>query len=515
MRALLALAIAAVWLTATSGARAQGSQAEARIDTMQTASADSEFTRAEGTWKEFDEGIAYAFRLDTEYLLSPMTSVVEGGASPEDDEVRLVAHALLGHIGASLSPFYWMNLELRFTFAPFETGDPDDRVPQQRFEAGKPGVGDTRVGAHFRPYTSPELGVSIGARWWGPTGSDAAYLAGRNKFSRFELTPAIAGEVDLLLYGCTLGIAPLWFAGRDGDRLAASCGAHFKLAPMFTLGLEPHLALFSYGAPASQQRRPEHTPGLGKADLVVQFEPTAVVAFRFGDFSVAVSGSPGIGDAPGMAKARAMLTLGWASRGERVVEDVVSDRDLDGVADEYDACPDAAGPKTRRGCPDERDTDGDGIVEGDACPDQAGASYEDPEANGCPDRDNDHLADPVDPCPDEPGVDTGGCPQYARLDADGDSFVIDPPILFSRGGHKLGPTANAALLEIIATMRANPTIEQISVSVGTKRTTQRITDKRAEVLLQIFSEQNLDTSRFEVVLDEELDGGKVNVRVIR
>ena len=57
------------------------------------------------------------------------------------------------------------------------------------------------------------------------------------------------------------------------------------------------------------------------------------------------------------------------------------DRDNDGVADKDDACPDEAGLPELKGCPDR---DGDGIADkDDACPDEAGK----PEFNGCPDTD--------------------------------------------------------------------------------------------------------------------------------
>ena len=506
-----ALALSVVLLMPLRSAHAQGFEAEIRIDQMQPSSADSTFHRAEAPWDEWHEGIAYAFRLTTDYGLAPLRSTIVGGNPPDETEITPVEHALLGHVGASLSPLYWMNFELNFTFAAFETGDDDGRIQQQSFAAGEPGQGDIRIGAHFRPYTTTAFGFSLGGRFWAPSGSEAAYLAGSDSFPRFEITPAVAGEIDVLLYGCTLGIAPLFFAGRDGDRAAASCAAHFKLAPLVSLGVEPHVAVFSYSTAASAGVDSENAPGLSESDVVVQFEPMATLAFKFDDFFLGVSGGAGLGNAPGTAKARALLTIGWAALGERVVEEKLNDADLDGIADEYDACPNAAGSKDRRGCPDERDEDGDGIVEGDACPDEPGASYEDPEANGCPDRDNDHLADPVDPCPIEPGEATGGCPQFARFQ-DGD-FTIDPPIKFGRRDTKLDETATQTLIEVIRIMRANPKIEQVSVTLGTKRSSQRLTNKRAGAILRVFRKQNFDSSRYEVVLSDELAAGVVTVKI--
>ncbi|MEL7021666.1 MAG: thrombospondin type 3 repeat-containing protein, partial [Bacteroidota bacterium] len=90
-----------------------------------------------------------------------------------------------------------------------------------------------------------------------------------------------------------------------------------------------------------------------------------------------------------------------------------ADKDKDGVPDEEDGCPDAAGTAANMGCPD---TDGDGIVDkADLCPDEAGVE----QFSGCPDSDNDGVADRDDKCPGVVGTPrTEGCP-----DQDGDGFA--------------------------------------------------------------------------------------------
>ena len=87
-----------------------------------------------------------------------------------------------------------------------------------------------------------------------------------------------------------------------------------------------------------------------------------------------------------------------------------SDKDADGIYDNFDACPEVAGLKQFNGCPD---SDGDGIEDSkDACPDVAGAA----ELNGCPDTDGDGISDNVDACVDVAGLKQfNGCP-----DTDGD-----------------------------------------------------------------------------------------------
>lgn len=90
-----------------------------------------------------------------------------------------------------------------------------------------------------------------------------------------------------------------------------------------------------------------------------------------------------------------------------------SDVDGDGVADEMDLCPDAAGTKENGGCPD---TDGDLVLDkDDKCPNAAGTLAN----GGCPDADGDSVLDKDDKCPNAAGtVANGGCP-----DTDGDSVL--------------------------------------------------------------------------------------------
>jgi len=109
-----------------------------------------------------------------------------------------------------------------------------------------------------------------------------------------------------------------------------------------------------------------------------------------------------------------------------------SDRDVDGIPDAQDACPDQAGnavpDPAKNGCPPPSDRDHDTILDAqDACPDQAGDPNADPAKNGCPpppDRDHDSILDAQDACPDQAGVANAdpklnGCPPPADKDGDG------------------------------------------------------------------------------------------------
>ena len=91
------------------------------------------------------------------------------------------------------------------------------------------------------------------------------------------------------------------------------------------------------------------------------------------------------------------------------------DRDNDRVADKDDACPDLPGDKAHAGCPD---SDGDGIYDNeDKCPREKGPK----ENNGCPwpDTDGDKVLDKDDACPTVFGViENKGCPQLAKKEVE-------------------------------------------------------------------------------------------------
>ena len=95
---------------------------------------------------------------------------------------------------------------------------------------------------------------------------------------------------------------------------------------------------------------------------------------------------------------------GWGAEGPPPPP---GDRDNDHVIDPEDACPDVPGVRTAQretnGCPP-RDRDHDLIADADdACPDSPGVATSDPTTNGCP-PDHDGAVDANDTCPNNPGV---------------------------------------------------------------------------------------------------------------
>lgn len=472
---------------------------------MQAASPESAFARAEGPHAPFTEGVEFAVGASLDYGHGVLREVGVDTAGEKRTLATLVNDALIARIGASITPLHWLSFDLSMPFALLAAGDKAVSYgPSAPDSAKAPALGDLRVGAHARVYDTLPVGVFLGGRFWAPTGTESSYLSDKN--FRAEVDLGVAGEVTSLLYGCTFNIAPGFFAKRAGDRLAAGCALHVKLAPFVAIGVEPSFAVF------------EQIDPKGDAAAAILVEPLGAVRFRFGGFRVGVAAGPGLGGAPGGAQVRGMLNLAYVGGGKPPTPPPAgpADRDLDKILDKDDACPDEAGTASRdlklNGCPS-RDRDGDGVRDDeDFCADRAGIPYEDPRANGCPDTDNDGVPDPIDECKNEPGAAPAGCPKFAHLGTAG--FQLTPPIEFGRD-EKLSSDGRAALEEIAGTMRANPKIEQVSIGIGTKGAPAKLSDKRAEEILLVLRAGNLDESRYEVVLRDDLKAGTVLVRLVR
>jgi hypothetical protein len=487
----------------------------ARMDVLQPASPESVFFRAEGPHKPFSGGVEFAAGATFEYgkgLVKETRVFVDGS---KQTVANLVEHAVLARVGGSITPLHWLSFDLSLPFALFEKGDAPTALGSDKPKAAKaPGLGDLRIGVHFRPIDTPSFGLILGGRFWAPFGTPESYLSDHRL--RGEVDLGVAGESSRLLWGCTVSVAPTFFARRSGDRMGTSCALHVALGDSVSLGIEPTFALVTHTDSYPFAAAGSDLKNDGKASLGVLVEPLGAFRLRLANgFRLGVAAGPGFGGGMGNAEVRALLNLAYVGLGKppKPVPQGPPDRDLDKIPDSEDACPDEAGPPSRdpktNGCP-AHDRDGDGIRdEEDYCPDRPGVPHPDPKANGCPDSDNDGLPDPIDQCVNEPGPGPSGCPKHARL-ATG-AFKIDPGIDFV--GDKLNATSRASFEEVAATMRANPKIAQISIALGTKGVRPGVSDKRAQDILGVLRAANLDANRFEVVLRDDLKGGVVQVKI--
>jgi len=496
-----------------------------RIDQLQPASPESPFLRALGPHEKGINTIEFAFGASFDYGLGSLKAVSVDAAGVEKVEVNSVQNALLAHVGASITPLPWLVVDLALPVGLYVGGDLSKSLIQSgvygvSFDAVSAfGVGDLRAGVHFRPVDKKTMDFIVGARFWAPMGSKGAFLS--DGAIRAEVDFGIAGERNALRYGCTASISPLMFIGRvegfphDGDRAALACAGQYRLGSRFWLGFEPTIAVFTQEQWALDGESKEHPTSY---DLLIEPLISARLAVR--GFQFGASAGPGLGWAAGGPSFRGVLSVAYVGGGRPKAPPPKgpADRDLDKILDKDDACPDEAGPDNRnpekRGCP-AADKDGDGIPdENDACPETTGVKHESELANGCPDIDNDLIPEPADTCPNEPGVPPYGCPRYARLTRE--SFVIKPPIRFAApGSDQLTPEGQAAIEEMAATMRANPKIEQVSISLGTKGVSSDVSDRRAQAIIFVLRSGSLDSNRYEVVLRDDLKVGTVEARVVK
>lgn len=215
------------------------------------------------------------------------------------------------------------------------------------------------------------------------------------------------------------------------------------------------------------------------------------------------------------------------------------DSDKDGIADYLDECPGTpqGAPVDKKGCP--LDSDKDGVPDyTDLCPDTTPGVKVD--EYGCPfDSDGDGVPDHLDRCPDTPyeiQVDKNGCPMDEDLDGvpdhldqcpgtlpgiqvdeNGCELVIAPPpppvdlnqlILssetsFEFNSAQLKPAAYPELDKMLEQMKKYPMsrwrIEGHTDNVGSEEGNIKMSQMRAESVLNYFVSRGIPQVRFEVV----------------
>lgn len=183
----------------------------------------------------------------------------------------------------------------------------------------------------------------------------------------------------------------------------------------------------------------ELNAGLGQSVSLLRFTLDAAIGYEFDVtrwFAVGPAVRYGVlfassADFPSSAQyvtVGAAATFRWPGGEQRRAPEGPRDSDGDGILDGDDACPSTAAGATpdpeHRGCP-MGDRDGDSVLDGDdACPATPAGEHPDPARRGCPtgDRDGDGVLDTADQCPDaaagaHPDPDRAGC---ADGDADND-----------------------------------------------------------------------------------------------
>jgi outer membrane protein OmpA-like peptidoglycan-associated protein len=350
----------------------------------------------------------------TDYVAPPLTS---RAVPPE----KVVVDMWTLHAGAAVNLIDRFRLAVDVPFVLSTNGRAQTLAGTQFPAPSGGGVGDIRFGADFRlgGTNGEEFTAVLGARFWAPTGKQAAYAGdGEWKFDNHLL---VAGEVGSFAYAARFAYE---YRYRSVDFIDATIGG-----PQFAYGL-------AAGAKLANKRVTVGPELYGSTAIDHAFTgratPLEVLLGAHVGLAYGIRASGGIGTG---------LTNAYGSPDVRILFGLEfllpysNDRDGDGIPDAEDACPDQKGKASKdpmkNGCPEDvppPDRDHDGVIDrDDACIDVPGVKTSDPKTNGCPpDKDGDGVYDADDACPDVPGVKTddpktNGCPP----DTDGDG-VLDP-----------------------------------------------------------------------------------------
>jgi outer membrane protein OmpA-like peptidoglycan-associated protein len=418
--------------------------------------------------------------------------------NPDGSEnTAIIASQFYLHLGASLVLFDRLRLAMSLPIALEQSGTSKTVGSEMYVAPSSGGVGDLRFGADLRLFG--EYGdaatMALGVRAWAPTGDASQYL-GDGK-ARVGPRLSIAGDIAAFAYAASLGAIyranDTPFDGHPtGTEVDFNVAAGVRLANKALL-LGPELqgsTIVSQGSVVFQNRT---TP----AELILGGH------YNAGDVRFGLGAGPGLSNAAGTAQFRALASLEWMPAIERP-QPPPSDRDLDGVADQDDACPDVAGERTSdaatNGCPrppppapaptpppPPPDRDGDGVLDlDDACPDVAGVKTDDPKTNGCPsDRDKDGIADVDDACPDFAGPRSAdpkknGCP-LVRVEA-GHVKILEQ-IKFKTNSAEI-VDSQPIIDAVRATIREHPEIKHLRVqgytdNVGSAAHNKELSTRRA------------------------------------
>ncbi len=277
---------------------------------------------------------------------------------------------------------------------------------------GGAAMGDIELGVLFPVLDLKDgaMGLGLEPRLRLPTGSGSAYVGGG---MAAEVVAALGGRAGKLGWRANLGLSlakstPIEDL-QQGSALLAGAGLDYRISEVWGAGAELTTAMtMTDGVQWNKNPMEGHLYG----------------SWRHDSGLLAVAGL-GTGLVAGIGAPDVRLLAGLTYR----APSGPPDRDLDGIADDTDRCPDEPedkdGFEDADGCPD-ADNDGDGIADSDdQCPDEAEDIDKFQDKNGCPDPDNDEdgILDTDDSCPKKPGpVETAGCPDD---DSDGLANRLD------------------------------------------------------------------------------------------
>lgn len=319
-----------------------------------------------------------------------------------------------------------MEIGVAVPLIAFQDGDEDEDLIRQGLDASDVsfGLGDIRLAPKiqfFNTHTDKDpgggsMGLVVDIHF--PTGDTDTFQGGGFRLTPTLLFDAVAepGHYFMFNFGYNFKTESAEVGELTADdTFEWGIGADFKAHETFHIIPEVHGNVNILADKIGPQEAPV------EADLSFRIIPV-------NQLHITVGGGAGLFQGLGAPDFRAIFGIGYTRPRDQ-------DRDLDGIPNEPDQCPDDPEDKDdfedEDGCPDP-DNDKDKILDtNDECPvdpeDRDGFEDE----NGCPDPDNDNdgIMDPQDQCPMDPEdvdqfEDEDGCPDPDN-DKDGIADTAD------------------------------------------------------------------------------------------
>jgi OmpA-OmpF porin, OOP family len=460
---------------------------------------------------------------------------------------NVITSQLSTYMSAGFELFDRLTLGTTFPIAWVETGNQPAVPPSAfgsiattNFETGGPAVGDMRIDGRYVAYRSDDGTQAIGAQLsiFVPTGGTTSNFGGDGSFGAM---PMITGEwtpPHLPTLVANLGIdfrhdnsinnpagtsaGPTQGLGI-GDELRWAIGA---LIPIKDGKYRLAGTLFGQTGISS-----DHTTG----NTFLTTQNTPIEWNVEGRMRLPVEGSdhwyagvgggtlilPGYG-APDL-RLVALVGTYWPIEDTSAhspdihakiragIRESLKDTDGDGIPDDIDACPtepeDHKNPDPGDGCPAPSDRDGDGIPDQfDKCPDEPEDKDGIQDQDGCPedDADQDGVPDAKDACPKEPGQPDpdpkkNGCPKFIKLE--GSTVRVLQQVHFQTGSATILPDSFPMLGELVALLKANPTIKKMKI--------EGHTDNRGNADFNLDLSKRRAASVLGWLVSHGIDGGRL------
>lgn len=424
----------------------------------------------------------------------------------------VVKNQVFLHLDLGLALWNRVNVDFSVPLAVAQNGD-NPTVSGQTFASPSSAeLGDLRFGLRLRligEYHDP-FQIAVGGYVWAPTGASHSFVSSGQARGLPQLI--LGGRIDERVVWSAAGGPEIQrnttFANvEQGTMFKWGAGIGFLLLDNRHLQIGPEI----YGAATLRDVQKRTT----NAELLFD------VRYRFvSDVELAAGAGPGLTSGVGTPDFRALLSLAYTPEQKLAEEPIMpaevpppSDRDLDGIVDSDDACPDLKGvanadPK-QNGCPvaKPKDSDGDGIFDPeDACVDVKGVADPDPEKNGCPapkDTDGDGILDPDDACPGEKGApdhdpSKNGCPKSVRVSET--EIVILEQVQFDTGKSTIKPESNALLDEVAEVLQQHPEMSKVEVqghtdNRGSAALNKSLSQARAESVRKAMIQRGIAAER--------------------